>query len=84
MATPIQIFAGTEEGRMRRKRRIGEGVCYIPQKSFISLKEKLYADNHNESGGAVFGNFEQLRLQFIFFIRFQSLPGQALAYKLLA
>ena len=38
---------------MRRKRRIGEGVCYMPQKSFISLKEKLYANNHKESGGAV-------------------------------
>ena len=84
MATPIQTFAGTEEGQMKRKRCIGEGACYIPQKSFISLKEKLYADNHNESGGAVFGIFEQLRLQFIFFIRFLSLPGQALAYKLLA
>jgi len=26
VATPTQTFAGTEEGRMRRKRRIGEGV----------------------------------------------------------
>lgn len=50
----------------------------------FTIVEKLYADNHNESGGAVFGIFEQLRLQFIFFIRFLSLPGQALAYKLLA
>ena len=46
VATPIQIFAGTEEGRMRRKRRIGGGVCYMPQKLFISLKEKLYADKN--------------------------------------
>jgi len=29
VATPTQTFAGTEEGRMRRKRRIGGGVYFM-------------------------------------------------------
>lgn len=45
VATPIQTFAGTEEGQMRRKRCIGEGVYYTWHESSIILKRELYVDN---------------------------------------
>lgn len=39
VVTPTPTFAGTVSDRMKRKKRIGEDVCYMLQKSFIRIKE---------------------------------------------
>ena len=41
MATPHPTSAGTAGGRMRRKKRIGEGVYYTWHESSIILKREL-------------------------------------------